>query len=307
MFTHTGRPIGEHEARGQTARIYHEIRQTLRVSGVNLNFRTWAGFPVFFPLMWEAMQPIAAAQAFETASDRLRARAVDLAFGLPALGVRAALGESQAYQLQQALALYHYINPKLLLFTILVGRGLQGSSRRSPTAEGGRSDGRCDARLLPRVPFGAPPNMAAMEMVDEAPDDPTLRRLFSEIRRTLRLSSLNSDYRTLALWPDYLDPAWSALAPVATSAAFADAQDALTREARQAADTLPVPAGMDLRLLAARGESAERVLETTVRFARLLPGLILNITLLSRDWRSAEHLRASPFPVGPGLSAASPS
>src|ERR671910_2398512 len=105
-------PIAEHEARGDTARIYHEIRQTLRVTGVNLNFRTWAGFPVFFPVMWTAMQPVAASRAFESASDALRSRAVDLALELPRLHVSAALGESQRYQIARALALYDYINPK---------------------------------------------------------------------------------------------------------------------------------------------------------------------------------------------------
>lgn len=89
-------PIAEHEARGHTARIYHEICQTLRVSGVNLNFRRWATFPEFFPVMWAGMQPLAASDAFESAADGLRARAVDLAFTLPPLQVRAALGERSA-------------------------------------------------------------------------------------------------------------------------------------------------------------------------------------------------------------------
>lgn len=52
MSSRKSRPIAEHEAHGDTARIYHEIRQTLRVSGVNLNFRTWATFPHFFSAMW---------------------------------------------------------------------------------------------------------------------------------------------------------------------------------------------------------------------------------------------------------------
>lgn len=110
MFTQP-QPVAEHEARGGTKRIYHEIRQTLRVSGVNLNFRTWAGFPQFFAAMWEAMQPIAASRAFETAGDELRARAADLVLTLPALRARPSLGESQRFQIERALALYHYVNP----------------------------------------------------------------------------------------------------------------------------------------------------------------------------------------------------
>lgn len=31
--------VEEHEAAGEIERIYHEIRETLRVTGINLNFR----------------------------------------------------------------------------------------------------------------------------------------------------------------------------------------------------------------------------------------------------------------------------
>jgi hypothetical protein len=126
MFSRRPQPIAEHEAKGDTARIYHEIRQTLRVSGVNLNFRTWAGYPTFFPAMWAAMQPLAASEAFESASSELRAHAAELARTLPALEINAPVGESQRFHIARALALYHYINPKLLLFTVIVRRALQG-------------------------------------------------------------------------------------------------------------------------------------------------------------------------------------
>jgi hypothetical protein len=232
MLSRKPQPVAEHEARGDTARIYHEIRQTLRVTGVNLNFRTWAGFPVFFPVMWAAMQPVAASQPFEAASDGLRSRAVDLGLELPPLHVSAALGQSQRYQLARALALYHYINPKLLLFTVLVKRALA----REPIP--GASN---DTELASRIPFGPPWNMAAMEMVDERPGDARLRRIFQDIKKTLGLSSINSDYRTLGLWPDYLEPAWAALKPTIQTQAYQDAAATLEREAASTADRFATP------------------------------------------------------------------
>jgi hypothetical protein len=104
MFGSKPKPVAEHEARGDTARIYHEIRQTLRVSGVNLNFRTWAGFPQFFPSMWEAMQPIAASQAFEWGADAIRARAADLGAELPPLDIRAKTRRSSGPEVRHDLA-----------------------------------------------------------------------------------------------------------------------------------------------------------------------------------------------------------
>jgi hypothetical protein len=110
-------PVDEQAATGVIARIYHDIRQTLRVSGVNLNFRTWAGFDRFLPLMWDAMRDVAASGAFEAAGDAVRAQAARLAAELPPLGVatQRQLGESQRFQIEAALELYHYINPKLLV------------------------------------------------------------------------------------------------------------------------------------------------------------------------------------------------
>ena len=42
------KPVKEIEATGEIERVYHEIKQSMRVSGINLNFRTWAGFDKFF-------------------------------------------------------------------------------------------------------------------------------------------------------------------------------------------------------------------------------------------------------------------
>lgn len=289
MVTRQPQPVDEHEARGETARIYHEIRQTLRASGVNLNFRTWAGFPRFLPAMWAAMQPVAASRAFESASDGLRARAADLALTLPAVRTDAPHGESQRFQLERALALYHYLNPKLLLFTQLVRRGLTGE--RAGVSGSGSTE------LEVRMPFGPPPDMAAMEMVSENPGDRRLRRLFRDIKQTLQLSSVNSDYRTLALWPDYLEPAWAALKPVVRTDAYRQAGLALGQEVRRAADRFPTPAGIGLHRLTARGENTKALVEATDQFDRLLPPLILNVALFAREWWPHDRLRASPFPV----------
>ena len=288
MLTRMPQPIPEHEACDETARIYHEIRQTLRVSGVNLNFRTWAGFPRFFPVMWSAMQPIAASQAFESGADRVRAHAAALAGELPPLQIEATVGESQRFQIQSALALYHYINPKLLVFTILVRRGLAGEA--STAASSG-------TELGPRVPFGAPRRMAAMEMVDESPADRRLRRLFRDIKTTMRLSSINSDYRTLALWPDYLEPVWVSLKRVVRTDEYRQAAHVLVQEAASVADRFPAPVNLDLRRLKGRGDNMTAVLDVTTRFERLLPPLILNIALLARDWWPGDELRRSPFPI----------
>jgi hypothetical protein len=200
------RQLAEYEAKGEIERVYHEIRQVLRVNGVNLNFRTWAGYGGFLPLMWDAIRPNAETRVFEDAADRIRAEAVEKAAALGKLNAntRVTLGESQIYQIKKALDLYHYINPKLLLLTSAVRLALSGQAF-------GQSAGGDAVELIER---GIPAKMYPMEMVSDEPDEELVKQTFEDIKRTLSLPSVNSDYRTLALWPDYLAAAWSELKPI---------------------------------------------------------------------------------------------
>lgn len=280
--------MSEHEATGEIERVYHEIRQVLRVTGVNLNLRTWATFGRFLPSVWDALRPNLETRAFEDASDRVRAEAVAAAEKLPRLDalVGPSLGESQRYQIQAALDLYHTINPKLLVLTSAVRLALDGEKI------GGGSDAPAE-----RIERGEPPGMFPMEMVAEEPDDDRLRELFEDIQSTLNLPSINSDYRTLGLWPDYLGAAWAKLKPLVGQPASVQAADALRETARALARELPLPFEFSRDRVSELGEDADAVSEKTRAFEQLLPTLILNIALLQLDWKIPETLRESPFPA----------
>ncbi len=167
------KPVPEHEAEGEIERVYHEIRQVLRVTGVNLNLRTWATFDKFLPPLWDALRPNLETRAFETAADRVRSDAVDAATDLPRLDAVASgmLGESQRFQIQRALDLYHYINPKLLVLTSAVRLALDGETIGADVADAPEQIGR-----------GQPAKMFPMEMVAEEPEEKELRDLFDDIK-----------------------------------------------------------------------------------------------------------------------------
>ncbi len=90
-------PIAEYEAADEIERVYHEIRQTLRVSGVNLNFRTWARYDALLPVLWDALKANAGTMAFEHAADQLRLQAARFASESGRLNAKqqAKLGERQ--------------------------------------------------------------------------------------------------------------------------------------------------------------------------------------------------------------------
>jgi len=287
-----GRPqtVAENEAEGEVARVYHEIRQVLRVSGVNLIFRKLASYRSF-PTLWDAVRPNAESRAFEDGADRIRSEAVRVAEGLGRVGARGRvpLGESQAYQVVKAFELYHYVNPKLLVLTSALGLALDGESDGRPRAEPG----------LEQVERGVPPRMYPMEMISEETDDGHLRDLFGDIKRTLNLPSVNSDYRTLALWPGYLAVAWEGLKPIVGSDEHRRAGEALGETARSVARALPLAVPLSREKIDELGDDAAEVAEMIATFERLLPSLILNVALIGLDWRSPDDLTRSPFPATP--------
>ena len=282
--------VGEHEADGEIERVYHEIRQTLRVTGVTLNFRTLAAYGPLLPALWDALRPNLDTRAFEDAADRVRAEAVGAAARIGRLDAVGGLGlgESQHRQIQMALDLYHYVNPKLLVLTALARLGFDGAAVETRRGR---------AAAVELIDRGVPGTMYPMEMVEEGPADPEVRALFDDIQRTLARPAVNSDYRTLALWPGYLAAVWSRLKPILARQEYEWAAQGLGDTARALARDLPYPVPLTRERVTALGVDAEAVDERLAEFERLLPKLALNVALFALDWTPAAALARSPFPV----------
>ena len=269
--------------------ILHDVRQTLRVSGVGLNFSVWAKQGALLPVLWRAIKPNAETRGFEQASDRLRALGVHYASRLGRLGASTDInvGESQAWQIQAALKLYHYLNPKLMLLT--------SALRLSLLVEGPPGN---PTRHSERIERGVPDGMYPMEQESDTPKNPLLNKLFAEMKTELNLAKVSSDYRTLALWPDYLDAVWKNLKPVIRRVEYDYACDRLREESRSTALNLPCPIRLRMEDIQATGQDPKSVLRTMDEFERILPGLILNVALISLDWTQPRPLSDSPFPAG---------
>ncbi|HYO58646.1 halocarboxylic acid dehydrogenase DehI family protein [Archangium sp.] len=281
------RQVSEHEAHGEVERVLYEMRQTLRVTGLDVTVRTWAGFERFLVGMWEAMGPNTETRAFESAADEVRAQAVEAAerLGRPGVWDVVVLGESQRYHVRGALELYHYLNPKMLVFTSAVKLALQdepvGALQPLGSAE--------------RIERGAPARMMAMEWVPEWPDDARLRHLFKDILETVGPPSLPGDFRGLALWPEYLEAAWERLKPRMKSEEWGSACDALLGTSRRLARRLPYEVALSRERLEVLHEDAEAIQRVTDQCEWRLPVLVLGMATLVGDVGDLE--RRLPFPA----------
>lgn len=285
------RQVSEREASGDVERVLHEMRQTLRVTGLDVTVRTWAGFERFLVAMWEAMGPNTETRAFESAGDALRARAVDAVDRWERLGAWDAvpLGESQRHHLRGALELYHYLNPKMLVFTSAVQLALQDEAVGALQPLGSAE----------RIERGAPERMMAMEWVSERPDDARLRKLFTDILESVGPPSLPGEFRALALWPRYLEVAWERLKPRLRSEEWARASDTLLAMSRHLARGLPYEVALSAERLVVLNEDAEVIQRVTAQCEWRLPMLVLAMAALVSDVGDLE--RRLPFPAEPRL------
>ncbi|MDQ6759293.1 MAG: halocarboxylic acid dehydrogenase DehI family protein, partial [Acidobacteriota bacterium] len=144
--------------------------------------------------------------------------------------------------------------------------------------------------------LGSPDGMYAMEMVEEQPEDARTRQIFDDITSTLSLSSINSDYRTLALWPGYLEAAWTKVKPISQTSDYESAADRLRENSRKLARSLPLPIYLSPKAVEDTGDDVNEILKTTGNFERILPPLILNIALLILDFEDDAARLLSPFP-----------
>ena len=154
-------------------------------------------------------------------------------------------------------------------------------------------EGRIVGRLSP-VPqeewirFGIPPEMYPMEMLDEKPQDRRVAGLFRDIRRSIRLSRIPHEFRTLALWPAYLEGSWKLLRPMLRTRVFRELEGGIRMEAMERALRLPIP----IRL-----ERDEAFLRTTRELESTLPSLILAVELLRLDIAAVREIEHPPFPA----------
>lgn len=248
--------------------LFHEIRQTLRVTGVHPALRDWPALAE----LWEAVRPNAETRSFEEAAARIRSEAVTAAdhLGRVAALSRAQLGESQAFQVEASLLLYHYLDSKLLLLASAALAGCKGEPHCSK------------AQLIER---GAPARMTILEVEEDRPKDDDIRRVYRESRRVLGVPEVPMELRTLALWPRYLVAGWDRLKPLARSGAFARASQHLLDTSRALAKTLPYPV------------EASGPRQPVLALESAMPKIILGVALLSLDWQAPELLRRSPFPA----------
>jgi hypothetical protein len=273
------RPVPEHRADEELSAVYRDLKTTLGVPWVGVVTQAFAHHRPFFLDAWRQFRPTAASAFFHEASDGLRRLAWDdvaAAFDVPSQ--RPAL-EANGYsareieQIRDLLDLFDHGNPKYLILATVIRASVVEGRRLGPAEGAAHSD---------RAARGAVADVGGIPvMIEEHHAFGDLRALYADIKSTLNLPFVNSDYKAMARWPSYLKQAWESLKPRLTDPAYGRARERLHARAVEIAAALPFPFAIDAgaaRALGMTDREIEELARTAGLFQWLLSGLMLNVS-----------------------------
>ncbi|WP_417524422.1 halocarboxylic acid dehydrogenase DehI family protein [Marinovum sp.] len=262
-----------------TGDLKHSYEMTKRAFGVpwmGVVAMAFAGYPKFYDALWQHVGPVAGSTAFAAACAELRATAeaeaqrltpASLVPGLKAQGY----SDTDLAAIDQVIEVFSEGNMPYLLLATIARLVLEGVAFRNPDAP----EPAVTSPTRPVWPAGQP-----LVLIEAHHQNAEGRRLYEDIRTTLGLPFVNTDYRALARWPGYFAEAWGALRGHVGGPAHGAAVEAVHARAVELALGLPGLQGLSQHSLAApanAGASADEVQDVVRLFQWLLPGLAVNV------------------------------
>jgi hypothetical protein len=136
--------------------------------------------------------------------------------------------------ISRVLSAFHYLNPKVLLGVAALRSSLLGQLPRTAVLPAGQK-----RQVMPGIAQGMPD----ITLADPHTEDQHLRRVFDDVRSASPSGMVDTVYRALAVWPEFLQGAWSSVKPRVATPEYRRA----TRQLRWMADeaVLGFPFRMD--------------------------------------------------------------
>lgn len=275
----TVRPVPEHRADAELEAVYRDLKTTFGVPWVGVITQAVAHYRPLFVEAWRQFQPSAASHYFESRCDAIRLRAweeVQNAFEVPGHDAKlrsVGYSDIEISCIRATLDIFDYGNPKYLVLATAIQQSL---------CNGRRLGNRTVSNPRDRMPR---PSIRQTEpipvMVEEHHALSGLGAVYDDIKATLRLPFVNSDYKAMARWPSYLALAWDGLRSEIDSDAYQLIRQRLHDQALQAVEDLPytfhVPKARAIEVGLSDADACE-LMQVISLFQWLLPGLILNVT-----------------------------
>ncbi|MEM7500305.1 MAG: halocarboxylic acid dehydrogenase DehI family protein [Pseudomonadota bacterium] len=270
------RTVSEAMATGALKAAYDDTKAVLGVPWMGVVTMAFAQHETFYATLWGGLRPLAGSTAFAGACDDLRTAAKAEAAALhrrPLADELLGMGYTTAEidEIRGLVEVFSRGNMPYVLIATAARLLLEGHPIGKPGPIG---------PAAPASPVAGPGE--PLVLIEPHHAEASTRAVYADIRETLGLPFVNTDYRALARWPSYFGAAWAGLAPLVRSAPYEPAVTRLHGEALRLLAELPSPKDLTPGALrASLGPVDPSALLDLVRlFQWLLPGLILNVAIL---------------------------
>lgn len=267
-------PIAEHLAGPELKAIYEDTKAALQVPWMGVVAMSFARYERFYATLWDGFRELAASAEFEAACRDLRQVAETTGLDTPSiLAELNGLGYSppEIDQIRDLIEVFSHGNmPYLLIATaarvLLEGHEIGASKSFSESAR-----------------LHGPAVGGKLILMEPHHAERQLRDIYNDVKTTVGLPFLNTDYRALARWPSYFDAAWRSLKPQIGSSAYNHSVEAVHNKAVALVMALPNPKGLtsaELITSAEQDGGLDEVRSVVRLFQWLLPGLVVNVALM---------------------------
>lgn len=276
----------ERAATAELTQVYDRTKRGFGVPWMGVVAMAFAHYSKFYQCLWTSIEPVVATNAFGDACRELRACAEAQAgvFAPPAIDAQLTEIGYDTNEINQIIACNEVFSAGNMPYFLL-------ASLARALLEGFEWSGRVPGSALSRPAVEMPhPVLMEPHHVDRE-----TAAIYDDIRETLGLPFVNTDYRAFARWPSYFSLAWRDLKPVIQSTAYEPAVSRIHSHAVKLAVDLPNVTGLspqDLVDAAARDADPAEVLAVVRLFQWLLPGLAFNVAFFR------VQLTGSTQPVG---------
>jgi len=273
--------VWEFQAEGALVGRYEDYKARLGVPWVGVVTLAYAHYRNFYDTWWAGLAPLAATDAYQSAAEAMRQRIEAKADQLTPAPIAARLrsagySERELDEIRGAIEVLSHGNFAQMPAVFLARLALEGHV----------PDGSGEKPITPPTHSGPPPDAPSFVLVEPHHALSDQQAIYDDIKATIGLPFVNTDYRYLARWPSYFAAAWSDLKPHISTATYEDLAQAAHDDMVATPLSLPNIGGLNAELLQAAAAQDGDLAEcraVTELFTWLLPGLMLNVAYFRRQ------------------------
>lgn len=282
-------PISIAQAVPEVQSCLQDIQDTMGIPWAPANWRTYANYPPVMELFWQRLRPTVETESFLRRSIAIAEQVYESVSLWYDPGYQMEIDEVERRRIQRELNAFSFGNPQLLIQQVALQRALQGeivgNDETAPAAQP-----RENASAYCHIEIPLLDESAARKISEELP------HIYDDIRQTLGVPLINSDYQALARWSAFFLAGWEDIKQWRQRQEYRDLEQSLRQAANEAANQLHPVVWLGEREVQDRLDNPEdfdRIQQSVDLFTQLLPGLIITDAMFHRALIGSQRITSA--------------